>query len=177
MGNRLPRQPRQTDFQICLISNNCIKPRQLSVPSSIPTSNYHLAKLTIPRTLQVSDSTDLTMPAPSPLKIATQAVERLVKEEKLYKTELSTQTERVAKLEADLKKKDANTDSNAEFMLKQEQQAVEETKAIFEPLNKRISEAVARLEEQIATAEGGNADADELTKAKESLAKAPKAEA
>lgn len=59
------------------------------------------------------------MPAPSPLKIATQAVSRLVKEENYYQKELSSQTARIEKLETDLKN-GSDTDSNAEFMLKQE---------------------------------------------------------
>jgi tubulin-specific chaperone A len=52
---------------------------------------------------------------------------------------------------------------------------VEETKAVFGPLKQRISEAVHRLEEQIATAD--NADTEELAKAKEVLANAPKEDA
>ena len=59
------------------------------------------------------------MPAPSPLKIATQAVSRLVQEEKYYQKELAAQTDRVAKLEADIRE-GRNTDGNAEFMVKQE---------------------------------------------------------
>lgn len=60
------------------------------------------------------------MPAPSPLKIATDAVSRLTKEEKMYQKELTSQQERVKKLEADLKNGSANEDGNAEFMVKQE---------------------------------------------------------
>lgn len=60
------------------------------------------------------------MPAPSPLKIATSAVTRLVKEEKYYQTELSSQTARVQKLEEELKNGSGAADGNAEFMLKQE---------------------------------------------------------
>ncbi|ETS87297.1 hypothetical protein PFICI_01125 [Pestalotiopsis fici W106-1] len=117
------------------------------------------------------------MPAPSPLKIATQAVSRLVTEEKYYQKELSSQNARIEKLDADIKN-GSDTDSNAEFMLKQEQKAMEETKAVFGPLKQRIFEATQRLEEQIATAEGAqDANQDELTKAKEVLASAPKEEA
>ncbi|KAK8138489.1 tubulin-specific chaperone Rbl2 [Apiospora sp. TS-2023a] len=118
------------------------------------------------------------MPAPSPLKIATDAVSRLTKEEKLYQKELTSQQERVKKLEADLKNGSANEDGNAEFMVKQEQKAIEETKAVFGPLKTRIGEAVSRLEEQIASAEGdSNANADEVAKAKEVLASKPKEDA
>ncbi|KAI1873136.1 uncharacterized protein JN550_003389 [Neoarthrinium moseri] len=117
------------------------------------------------------------MPAPSPLKIATQAVSRLVTEEKYYQKEIVSQTSRIEKLEADIKA-GIDEDGNAEYRLKQEKQALEETKAVFGPLKQRIAEAVSRLEEQTATAEGaGDANADELAKAKEVLASAPKEDA
>ncbi|KAK6221070.1 tubulin folding cofactor A [Pestalotiopsis sp. IQ-011] len=118
------------------------------------------------------------MPAPSPLKIATQAVSRLVTEEKYYQKELSSQTARIEKLEADIKS-GSDTDSNADFVLKQEQKAMEETKAVFGPLKQRIFEATQRLEEQIATAEGAQdgGNQEELAKAKEVLASAPKEDA
>ncbi|OTA93642.1 hypothetical protein M434DRAFT_395460 [Hypoxylon sp. CO27-5] len=109
------------------------------------------------------------MPAPSPLTIATQSVQRLVKEEKYYRKELTQQSERVKKLEAELKSGGEAADGNAEFVLKQEQKAVDETKAVFAPLNERIAEAVQRLEEQIATAESENGSAEEIQKAKEAL--------
>ncbi|KAH9998890.1 putative tubulin-specific chaperone Rbl2 [Xylariaceae sp. FL0662B] len=110
------------------------------------------------------------MPAPSPLTIATQSVQRLVKEEQSYRKELASQTARVNKLETTIGSAD---DDNAEFMLKQERKAVEETKAVFAPLRERIAQAVNRLEEQIATAESegeGAAPADEeITRAREAL--------
>lgn len=59
------------------------------------------------------------MPAPTPLTIATQSVQRLVKEEKYYRKELEQQNERVKKLETDLKNGEAS-DSNAGYVLKQE---------------------------------------------------------
>ncbi|KAI2613693.1 tubulin binding cofactor A [Hypoxylon fragiforme] len=106
------------------------------------------------------------MPAPSPLMITTQAVQRLVKEEKYYRKELAQQSERVQKLEKDLQ---SSTDQNAEFVLKQERQAMQETRGVFAPLHTRIAEAVERLEEQIATAESESGPADELKKASEAL--------
>ncbi|KAI0184567.1 tubulin binding cofactor A [Xylaria flabelliformis] len=109
------------------------------------------------------------MPAPSPLTIATQSVQRLVKEDSYYRKELAQQSKRVQKLEADLKMSSESDDGNAPFMLKQEQKAVEETRAVFVPLRERIVEAVQRLEEQIATAEAESAPADEIAKAKEAL--------
>ncbi|RYC63509.1 hypothetical protein CHU98_g2703 [Xylaria longipes] len=109
------------------------------------------------------------MPAPSPLAIATQSVQRLVKEDSYYRKELVQQSEHVKKLETDLKASSESDDENATFMLKQEQKAVEETRAVFAPLRERIVEAVQRLEEQLATAEVESAPADEIAKAKEAL--------
>ncbi|KAI1178810.1 putative tubulin-specific chaperone Rbl2 [Nemania sp. FL0916] len=109
------------------------------------------------------------MPAPSPLTIATQSVQRLVKEEGYYRKELAQQSERVQKLEAELKDAPETGDGNAAFMLKQEQKAVEETRAVFAPLHERIAEAVRRLEEQTATAESEGAAEEELAKAREAL--------
>jgi tubulin-specific chaperone A len=44
-----------------------------------------------------------------------------------------------------------------------------ETEAVFVPLRKRIAEAVAKLEEQIAISESEGADEAELAKARETL--------
>lgn len=60
------------------------------------------------------------MPPPSPLAIATSAVQRLVKEEAMYHKELSHQQARVTKLEQDIANKSPNLDENAEYILKQE---------------------------------------------------------
>ncbi|KAI1088849.1 tubulin binding cofactor A [Rostrohypoxylon terebratum] len=121
------------------------------------------------------------MPAPTPLTIATQSVQRLVKEEKYYRKELEQQNERVKKLETELKNGGEAADSNAEYVLKQEyhkiyanqfspqQKARDETKAVFAPLNERIAEAVQRLEEQIAAAESEEGSPEEIKKAKEAL--------
>ncbi|KAI1368770.1 tubulin binding cofactor A [Xylaria arbuscula] len=109
------------------------------------------------------------MPAPSPLAIATQSVQRLVKEDSYYRKELTQQTERVKKLEADLKDSPDSADGNAAFILKQEQKAVEETRAVFVPLRERIVEAIERLEERVATAESEGAAKDEIAKANEAL--------
>lgn len=56
---------------------------------------------------------------------------------------------------------------------------MEETKAVFGPLKQRIFEATQRLEEQIATAEGAQdgGNPEEMAKAKEVLASAPKEDA
>ncbi|KAI1639546.1 tubulin binding cofactor A [Biscogniauxia mediterranea] len=108
-------------------------------------------------------------PGPSPLVILTQAVQRLVKENNYYLKELSQQTERVARLEKEQTNGAHAGDDNAEFVLKQEKKALEETKAVFAPLHERISDSVQRLEEQLAASESEGGPADEISKAKEAL--------
>ncbi|KAL1852785.1 hypothetical protein VTK73DRAFT_9159 [Phialemonium thermophilum] len=109
------------------------------------------------------------MPAPSALQIATQSVQRLLKEESYYHKELASQQNRIKKLEEDLKSGSADSDPNAEYILKQEQTALAETEKVFNPLRKRLGEAVRKLEEQIALSEGEGASGEELTKAKDAL--------
>jgi tubulin-specific chaperone A len=58
------------------------------------------------------------MPAPTPLAVATQSVQRLVKEETSYHKELSSQQSRVSKLESEIAA--GTADENAEYVLKQE---------------------------------------------------------
>lgn len=60
------------------------------------------------------------MPAPSPLSIATQSVQRLLKEETYYHKELASQQGRVEKLEKELSDPSASHGENDEYMLKQE---------------------------------------------------------
>lgn len=60
------------------------------------------------------------MAPPSALRIATQSVLRLVKEEAYYHDELATQQARVKKLEGDIQGGNAGEDQNAEYVLKQE---------------------------------------------------------
>lgn len=52
-----------------------------------------------------------------------------------------------------------------------QKQAMEETKGVFGPLRNRITDAIAKLEEQMAIAEseGAESSAEELAKAKEML--------
>ncbi|KAJ9164611.1 hypothetical protein NKR19_g1204 [Coniochaeta hoffmannii] len=109
------------------------------------------------------------MPSPTPLEVATQSVQRLVKEETSYHKELSSQQARVSKIESEIS---AGTgDENAEYVLKQEKAAVAETEAVFGPLRKRIEEAVGKLEEQIALSESEGATGEALEKAREILGK------
>ncbi|MCJ1309026.1 hypothetical protein MMC25_002681 [Agyrium rufum] len=113
------------------------------------------------------------MPAPSPLQIATNSLTRLVKEEVSYHTELEQQQARVAKLE-----KDPGDDQNAEFVLRQEKKAIEETRLIFPELREKIKDAVGALEAQIAKEQekGMESNVEALTKAKEAIAKAKTAQ-
>ncbi|GAB7322885.1 hypothetical protein MBLNU13_g05435t1 [Cladosporium sp. NU13] len=104
------------------------------------------------------------MPAPSQLAIATSVLNRLIKEEKSYHKELEQQNVKIAKLEAG---EDADNE-NAEFILRQQKQAVEQTKAVFPALNQKIRDALAKLEEQLEQ-DKDSASPEEVTKAKEAL--------
>ncbi|KAK2610966.1 hypothetical protein N8I77_004351 [Diaporthe amygdali] len=113
------------------------------------------------------------MAPPTPLAVATSSVQRLVKEETYYHKDLASQQARIEKLEKDISEKSSDLDENAEYVLKQEKQAAEETKNVFGPLRNRITDAISKLEEQIAISESsgddGDAAAAELTKAREVL--------
>ena len=133
------------------------------------------------------------MAPPSPLAVATSSVQRLVKEEAYYHKELASQQTRVEKLEKDIRDGSKDLDENAEYVLKQEvlycchifmhvhlaqyadslpqKQAMDETKNVFGPLRNRITDAVLKLEEQIAISESSAEEAadTELVKAKEVL--------
>lgn len=136
------------------------------------------------------------MAPPTPLAVATSSVQRLVKEEAYYHKDLASQQARIEKLEKDISEKSSDLDENAEYVLKQEvcpphptpiplpitdmtdsptrlqKQAAEETKNVFGPLRNRITDAISKLEEQIAISESSGDDGDaaaELTKAREVL--------
>jgi tubulin-specific chaperone A len=64
------------------------------------------------------------MAPPTPLAIATQAVNRLVKEESYYHKEQANQEKRIKKLEEDIENNSPDLDSNAEYILKQEVRCV-----------------------------------------------------
>ncbi|KYK57697.1 tubulin-specific chaperone Rbl2 [Drechmeria coniospora] len=112
------------------------------------------------------------MPPPSPLAIASSSVQRLLKEEASYHKELADQEARVKTLGEDIKNGKSAGDENAEFMLKQQQTAVEETKAVFGPLKKRIADAIAKLEDQIASSEELGTQGADVEQAKAMLAQA-----
>ena len=60
------------------------------------------------------------MAPPSALAIATQSVQRLVKEESYYHKDQTNQEARIKKLQDDIEAGGPDLDANAEFMLKQE---------------------------------------------------------
>ncbi|EMC96105.1 hypothetical protein BAUCODRAFT_34889 [Baudoinia panamericana UAMH 10762] len=107
--------------------------------------------------------------APSALAIATSSLNRLVKEEKSYHAELEQQKARITKLE-----QSGSGDENAEFTLRQERRALEETKAIFPKLREKIQEAHDRLEHVIEQDKGpgDQSTPEDITKAKEAIAAA-----
>ncbi|PBP19470.1 putative tubulin-specific chaperone Rbl2 [Diplocarpon rosae] len=109
------------------------------------------------------------MAPPSPLAIATSALQRLVKEEGSYENELKEQETRLKKI---LATKDE--DENAEYKLKQERAAIEETRAVFPPLRERISDALKKLEDQVEAGKSTGSSEEELTKAKEAIENAKK---
>ncbi|RDW77982.1 putative tubulin-specific chaperone Rbl2 [Coleophoma crateriformis] len=107
------------------------------------------------------------MAPPSPLAIATGSVQRLVKEEASYHKELTSQEARLEKLLASTEE-----DENREYSLKQERAAIAETKAVFPPLRQRIADALAKLEDQLESAQGSGASEEEIAKATEAVKQA-----
>ncbi|KAK4955089.1 tubulin folding cofactor A [Elasticomyces elasticus] len=108
------------------------------------------------------------MAPPSQLSIATNTLNRLVKEEASYHKELEKQQASIAKLEQ------GGGDENAEYTLKQEQRGVEETKAIFPQLKSKMQDALTKLEQQLEQDKGpgDQSSPEEINKAKESIAAA-----
>ncbi|KAL7946368.1 tubulin binding cofactor A [Trichoderma barbatum] len=113
------------------------------------------------------------MPPPSPLVIATGAVNRLLKEEASYHKELLEQEANAKAQEEKIKSGQDDEDGNATFILKQQQLVVEQTRAVFKPLRNRITQAVEKLEDLVAAEEKtGSASPEELANAKAALEKA-----
>ncbi|KAH6666008.1 tubulin-specific chaperone-like protein Rbl2 [Halenospora varia] len=108
------------------------------------------------------------MAPPTPLAIATGSVTRLIKEEASYHRELIQQQARLEKLLA------SEGDENKEWSLKQERTAIEETRAVFPPLQLRIEDALHKLEDQLERSQG-DANEAEVGKAKEAIESAKKA--
>ncbi|KAI4202740.1 MAG: hypothetical protein LQ350_002406 [Teloschistes chrysophthalmus] len=84
------------------------------------------------------------MPAPTPLAIATSSVQRLLKEEATYRTELESQEKRLRNLQSE---QGGDEDGNRGFLIGQEERAIKETKAVFEPLREKVKDAVNSLEQ------------------------------
>ncbi|KAF2862981.1 tubulin binding cofactor A [Piedraia hortae CBS 480.64] len=112
------------------------------------------------------------MAPPSQLSIATSSLNRLVKEEASYHKECEAQKARLAKME-----KGGSDDENAEYLLKQERKALEETQALFPQMKQKIQEALSKLETQLEDDKGpgDQSSPEEITKAKEAIAGALKA--
>ncbi|KAF2793310.1 tubulin binding cofactor A [Melanomma pulvis-pyrius CBS 109.77] len=110
------------------------------------------------------------MAPPSQLRKTTSVLERLVKEEASYHKELAQQEARIKQIKA-------GTDGeHTGYYLKQERQAVEETKNIFPAMHAKISQAIKNLEDQLASNKEVDAEesAEEVTMAKEAIAAANK---
>ncbi|EUC49586.1 hypothetical protein COCMIDRAFT_1631 [Bipolaris oryzae ATCC 44560] len=103
------------------------------------------------------------MAPPSKLAIATGVVLRLVKEEASYHKEIGQQEARVKKAEA------SQDEHNGEYTLKQERQALQETKNVLPGMKIKIEQAVEKLEEELENS--SEASEEEVTKAKEAVAK------
>ncbi|CBY02002.1 hypothetical protein IAQ61_006592 [Plenodomus lingam] len=101
------------------------------------------------------------MAPPSRLAIATSVVNRLVKEEASYHKELAQQETRIQKHET------SEGDENAEYTLRQERQALQETKNVLSGMKTKIQAALEKLEDEL---ENGEASEAEVTKAKEAIA-------
>ncbi|PMD32788.1 tubulin binding cofactor A [Hyaloscypha variabilis F] len=110
------------------------------------------------------------MAPPSALAIATGSVQRLVKEETSYHKELKNQETRLEKLVSSTEENE-----NKEYQLKQERAAIEETKAVFPPLRQRITDALAKLEDQLEAGQASGASEEEVKKAQEVIALAKEA--
>ncbi|KAK7184643.1 tubulin-specific chaperone Rbl2 [Paraphaeosphaeria sporulosa] len=108
------------------------------------------------------------MPPPSKLAVATSSLVRLVKEEASYHKEMEQQQARIKKLEA------GSDDQNAEYMLRQEKQGLEETKTVIPTVRAKISDALEKLEDQLQIQKeaGGDAPAGEVTKANDAIEEA-----
>ncbi|KAL1794324.1 hypothetical protein ACET3X_007745 [Alternaria dauci] len=107
------------------------------------------------------------MAPPSKLAIATGVVTRLVKEEASYHKEIKQQEARIKKAES------SEGDDNAEYTLRQERQALQETKNVLPGMKVKIEQAVEKLEEELENNKegGGQASPEEVTKAEEAVEK------
>ncbi|KAI4254685.1 MAG: hypothetical protein LQ352_002959 [Teloschistes flavicans] len=110
------------------------------------------------------------MPAPSPLAIASSSVQRLLKEESTYRTELESQERRLGKLRDE--KTGEDDGGNREFLIRQEERGIRETKAVFEPLREKVKDAVDSLEQLLSSKDTVKFDEGEVETAKGLVGKA-----
>ncbi|PSN67588.1 tubulin binding cofactor A [Corynespora cassiicola Philippines] len=108
------------------------------------------------------------MAPPSDLRKQTQVLQRLVKEVAFHRKDLKTQEERVAKLKAN------PDDENAEFMLKQQRQAIEETKRVIPAVQEKVTQAIEDLESLLENNKGEDASV-EVTDAEQAIKDAKEA--
>ncbi|RTE74112.1 hypothetical protein BHE90_011473 [Fusarium euwallaceae] len=116
------------------------------------------------------------MAPPTPLAIATSSVNRLLKEEASYHKEVEQEEASIKALKEKIESGQGDEDGNGTYMLKQQQTALEQTKAVFEPLRKKIVAAVQKLEEQITVSEQNGGQDEQVQLAKETLEKAKAAQ-
>ncbi|KAH7378290.1 tubulin binding cofactor A [Pyrenochaeta sp. MPI-SDFR-AT-0127] len=111
------------------------------------------------------------MAPPTKLDIATGVVVRLVKEEASYHKEIEQQEARIKKSET------SEGDENAEYTLRQERRALQETKDVLPSMKTKIEQALERLEDELENSNdaGGEASAEQVAKAKEAIAKGKEA--
>ncbi|KAF2818360.1 tubulin binding cofactor A [Ophiobolus disseminans] len=111
------------------------------------------------------------MPPPSKVAVATGSVLRLVKDEASYHKEIVQQEQRIKKLD------ESEGDENKEYTLRQEKQALAETRKVLSSMQTKISAALEKLEEALeAHKEGGaEASAEDVTKANDAVVKGKEA--
>ena len=107
------------------------------------------------------------MPPPSKLAVATSSVLRLVKEEASYHKEAEQQEARIKKLET----AEGDENENAEYTLRQERQALQETKNVLPNMKIRIAQALEKLEEELESKKEaeGETSTEEIKKAEDAI--------
>ncbi|KAI4146959.1 MAG: hypothetical protein L6R39_003271 [Caloplaca ligustica] len=109
----------------------------------------------------------------SPLAISTASVQRLLKDESTYRAELTSQMSRLEKLERETGgDEDDEDEGNREWRIKQERQAIDETKAVFAPLREKVLAAVANLEQLLKSRGSEQFDEGEVETARGLIEKA-----
>ncbi|KAI8650246.1 Tubulin-specific chaperone A [Fusarium sp. Ph1] len=138
----------------------------------------HILSALSNQTLSTLKSLEIKTPWPHqhPLAIATSSVNRLLKEEASYHKEVEQEEAPIKALKEKIESGQGDEDGNGTYMLKQQQTALEQTKAVFEPLRKKIVAAVQKLEEQITVSEQTGGQEEQVQLAKETLERAKAAQ-